>query len=88
MRPVARAARLLAQECEGCGFRWVSYDEDWWAGLAPGLQSELIDLALDAAGQLNGRPVIIFPVAPAYRVAATAIPGRLLRARERAARRP
>lgn len=88
MRPVARACRLLVQECEGCGFTWVSYDEDWWAMLPPERQSQLIDLVFAETEQRNGCPVVLFTIRPEYRVARPPIPDGQLGARDRAARRP
>jgi hypothetical protein len=88
MRPVARSARLVVQECEDCGFAWVSYDEDWWAALDARLQAGVINLAIAETARRNGSPVVIYQVRREYRVPVIAIPGDLLGARPLVAARP
>lgn len=87
MRPVARSARTVVQQCEDCGFRWVSYDEDWWAAQDTGLQVKMINLAFTASGQLNGAPVTVFGIRPEYRVRIIKIPRSQLGTRTRSVRR-
>ena len=89
MRPIrADGDPMLIQVCEDCGFRWVTYDEDWWAQLPPEQQTAVIDAAFAETRRQNRGPVLIFTPRAEYRTPQPAIRDKSLGTRERAARRP
>jgi hypothetical protein len=79
---------LFTQECEGCGFRWVTYLEDQWATLPPARQTELINAAYTETERLNGTPTAIYAVKPLYATQPPPIPPHALHTRTRVKRRP
>jgi len=90
MRPVAATTRprLFTQLCTGCGFRWVTYDENWWATLDPEPQTELINAAGTITVQLNVAPLIIYRAKPLYATQPPPIPPSALHTRTRVKTRP
>jgi hypothetical protein len=79
--------RLLFTEC-GCGFRWVTYDEDWWAALSPAIQTDVINIAYLETERQNDQPVVIYRARPEYAMPPPRIPAAQLGTRTRAVRRP
>jgi len=79
---------LLTQKCAGCGFRWVTYDENQWANLPPDRQTDVINAAYTETERLNGHPTIIYRPHPEYCTPPPPIPPHHLHTRTRVERRP
>lgn len=79
---------FYTSQCDGCGYQWVTYDEDWWATLTPDQQTAAINHAYTRTEQLNGQPVVTYTPHRKYRTEPPPIPAKLLGTRKRAERRP
>ena len=88
MKPSPTTSLFINQDCDGCGFRWVTYDEDWWATLDPETQTEVMNAAWTETGQQNEKPLAIYIVRPEYRTPPPRIPPAFLGTRTRVKRRP
>ena len=90
MRPLGPTPgnpRLFTQEC-ACGFRWVTYLEDWWATLDPETQTALSNTAYTETERENGAPTIMYTAKPLYATPPPPIPARALHTRTRVKCRP
>jgi hypothetical protein len=78
---------LIPQECP-CGFRWVTYDENWWATLDPETQTTTSNTAWTQTQRQNDAPTTIYTAKPLYATQPPPIPPQALHTRTRVKTRP
>lgn len=87
MHPTPTTTLFIVQHCP-CGFRWVTYDENWWAALDPPTQTVIINTAGAETLRLNAAPLIIYRAKPLYATQPPPIPPSALHTRTRVKTRP
>jgi len=87
MHPTPAGSLSITQEC-GCGFRWATYLEDWWAKLDPETQTETSNTAWTETERLNETPTTIYTAKPLYATQPPPIPPQALHTRTRVKSRP
>jgi ribosomal protein S27E len=79
---------FIHTQCNGCGYWWVTYDEDHWSTLSPAAQTEMINAAWKHTEQKNKAPTLIYIPRAQYQTPPPPIPEKELGPRNRVVRRP